>query len=197
MSLVVNTKIELPVSLNAIANEIGNWVGQDVPIPDNIQRIAGNDDFLNRVYTHQTTKDQVNVYIAYSAHPRTMLGHKPEKCYVGSGWTHESTENSTVITRSGKTISCLIHRFGKTIPENQKVVVLNYYLLNGQITSDERNFSGIGLRTPNIAGDPARYVAQVQISSVLENSVRLAAEDMTDLILDYFPDPEGIVHAAQ
>lgn len=197
MKLIVDTKIELPVPLNAIPNEIGNWIGQDVLIPDNIQRIAGNDDFLSRRYTNQTTRDQVNVYIAYSAHPRLMLGHKPEKCYIGSGWTLENAESITMVSNSGTEIPCLLHRFRKTVPEIQEVVVLNYYILNGHLTSDERNFSGLGWRTPNIAGDPARYVTQVQISSVLENSVRMAAGDMTDLILDYFPDPAGIVHAAQ
>jgi hypothetical protein len=126
-----------------------------------------------------------------------MLGHKPEKCYVGSGWIHESTMPSTITSSSGSTISCLIHRFHKPAPENQEIVVLNYYILNGQITSDERNFSGLGWRTPNIAGNPAHYVAQVQISSVLENAVRSAASDMTDLMLDYFPNKDGNVRAAE
>ena len=58
-------------------------------------------------------------------------------------------------------------------------------------------FSGLGWRTPNIAGDPARYVAQVQINSVLENSTRTAAKDMTDLILDFFPDQNGKVRAIE
>jgi hypothetical protein len=197
LELSVGTPIKLTLPLSAFPVEIENWIGQDVPIPYNIQRAAGNDDFLSRLYIRQSTKDQVNLYVAYSARPRTMLGHKPEKCYVGSGWTHISTESSMVVTHSGTTISCLLHRFQKPVPENQEIVVLNYYILNGQITSDERNFSGVGWRTPNIAGDPARYVAQVQISSVLENSVRLAASDMTDLILDYFPDKNGNVRAAQ
>ncbi|GAH88786.1 unnamed protein product, partial [marine sediment metagenome] len=47
-----------------------------------------------------------------------------------------------------------------------------------------------------MAGDPARYVAQVQISSVLENSIRTMAKDMTDLVLDYLPDETGRVRAA-
>jgi len=73
---------------------------------------------------------------------------------------------------------------------------LNFYILNGQITTDENDFSGPFGRRPNIAGDPARYVAQVQISSVLENSIRTAAKDMTDLILDFFPDENGEVRTA-
>ena len=50
---------------------------------------------------------------------------------------------------------------------------------------------GIGWRTPNLAGDPARYVAQVQISSVYEEWVLAAAIDFTDEILLFFPDQEG------
>jgi len=42
-----------------------------------------------------------------------------------------------------------------------------------------------------------RYVAQVQISSVLENSVRTVAKDMTDLILDFLPDENGKVKATE
>jgi len=58
-------------------------------------------------------------------------------------------------------------------------------------------FSGVGWRTPNIEGNPARYVAQVQISSIIENSIRTAAKDMTDLILEFFPDENGRVGAAE
>jgi hypothetical protein len=40
-------------------------------------------------------------------------------------------------------------------------------------------------------------VAQVQISSVLENSIRKVAEDMAELILDFFPDENGKVGASE
>jgi len=76
-------------------------------------------------------------------------------------------------------------------------VVLNFYILNGQITADENDFSGPFGRRPNLARDPARYVAQVQIGSVLENSVRTAAKDITDRILDFLPDNNGQVRATE
>jgi hypothetical protein len=197
LKLVVDASIKLPYPLSTFSTEVGNWNGKDVPIPYNIQRIAGNDDFLNRLYTNEMTKEWANVYIAYSARPRTMLGHKPQACYVGNGWIHDSTELSKFISASGATIPCLIHRFHKPAPDNMKVVVLNFYILNGQITSDESSFSGVGWRTPNIAGNPARYVAQVQISSTAENSTREAAKDMTDLMITFFPDENGKVKAAE
>lgn len=76
---------------------------------------------------------------------------------------------------------------------NDQKVVLNFYILNGQLTADESDFSSPFGRRPNISGDPARYVAQIQISSVLENSIREAAKDMTDVILDFLPDKNGKV----
>ena len=196
IKLVTKTPITLPVPLSAFPMQVGNWIGKDVPIPENIQRVAGNDDFLNRLYINKLKNQWANVYIAYSARPRTMVGHRPRECYVGGGWVHDSTQPSEIISYAGRKVPCLIHRFHRPAPETGEIVVLNFYILNGQLTNDESGFSGIGWRTPNIAGNAARYVAQVQISSVLENSVRTAAKDMTDLILDYFPDENGIVRAA-
>ncbi len=80
---------------------------------------------------------------------------------------------------------------------NEQKVVLNFYILNGQLTADENDFSGPFGRRPNIAGDWARYVAQVQISSTLENSIRTVAKDVTDLVLDYLPNENGKVRAVE
>ena len=82
-------------------------------------------------------------------------------------------------------------------PMNNQKVVMNFYILNGKLTANEKDFSGLFGRRLNIAGDLARYVAQVQISSVLENSVRLMAKDIVDLVLDYLPDEDGNVRAVQ
>ena len=175
---------------------VGHWSGKDVPIPANIQRIAGNDDFLNRLYINESKNQWVNVYIAYCGRPRNMIGHQPQACYVGGGWIHDYTQPSKVLSSSGVEIPCLIHGFHRPLPETGEVVVMNFYILNGQLTNDEGGFSGVSWRTPNIAGDPARYVAQVQISSVLESSVRKAAQEMTDVVLDFLPDANGKVRAA-
>ena len=88
LKLIVDTPVKLPVSLTAIPKRIGPWIGKDVPIPPNIQRAAGNDASLKRLYTNEAGNYWVNVYIAYTAHPRTMLGHRPRICYVAGGWIH-------------------------------------------------------------------------------------------------------------
>ncbi len=195
MKSLTQKPINLPVPITAFPFSVGNWSGEDIPVPENIQRVSGNDEFLNRLYINRTGNQWANVYIAYSARPRTMLGHRPQVCYVGAGWVHDSTELLEFFSRSSRPVSSLLHHFHKPAPSNEEIVVLSFYILNGQIISKEKGFSGIGWRTPNIAGDVTRYVAQVQISSVLEDSIRRVAEEMTDVILDFFPDEDGSVRS--
>jgi EpsI family protein len=197
LKLVVSTPIRLPVPLSYFPEQVGDWVGQDVEIPPNIKRVAGNDAFLSRLYTNKPSDQLVNVYVAYTSRPRTMLGHRPRVCYVAGGWVHDSTQQAKVVSSGGREFPCLVHRFHRPAPESEETVVLNFYIVNGQLTSDEDVFSGVGWRTPNINGNPARYATQVQISSALESSVRAAAKVMTELILDFFPDQDGKVKAIE
>lgn len=194
---ISESPITLPVPLAEFPLEVGQWSGREIPIPVNVQKVAGNDDFLSRLYINKETSQWVNIYVAYTARPRTMLGHRPQVCYPAHGWVHDSTDHKEVISRRGLEIPCLLHRFHRPAPNHEEMLVLNFYIVNGQLTDDESVFSGVGWRTPNIAGDPARYVAQVQVSSILENSARSGAKDFTDLILDYFPDSDGTVKAAE
>jgi hypothetical protein len=191
------TPISLPVALEAFPLKIDKWTGQDVSVPESVIRIAGNDDYIYRIYRDESTGHWVNVYVAYSGRPRTMVGHRPDVCYGAAGWVCDGTVRSEFQSSDLRSVPCLIHRFRKPGPDGTEIVVLNYYILNGRITNDAGGFSGLGWRTPNIDGDPARYVAQVQISGVLESQTRSAAESMTALICDYLPDENGFVKAAE
>lgn len=197
---VYSTPIKLPVLLSAFPMKINNWVGTDLSIRSTTREYMEKnfaDDFLSRRYIN-STNNWVDLYVVYcSSRPGGIIGHQPRICYPAGGWIHDSTESSQFISRAGRQIPCLLHRFHKPAPTYEQTIVASFYILNGQITSDESDFSGPLGRRPNIAGDPARYVAQVQISSVLENSIRTAAQEMADLILTFLPDRNGTVTAAQ
>ena len=197
MNVIVTTPIKLDVPLSEFPMRIGQWIGRDVPLSETILEVAANDDFLSRLYVNESNNQWANVYIAYTARPRTMLGHRPQVCYPANGWTHENTEHVQVISNSGRKIRCLLHNFQKPTSESEEIIVLNYYIVNGRLTDDENVFSGLGWRTPNINGNVARYVAQVQISSLQEMSVRSAAKDFTDLVLGYFPGENGKPQSAK
>ena len=201
LQLVTDRPITLPVPLSAFPVQIGNWVGRDMLIPSTTKEYMERhfaDDFLSRRYINAATEAWADVYVVYcSSKPGGILGHRPRVCYPAHGWIQDSTEASHFISRTGQRILCLIHRLHKPAPTHKQTVVLNFYVLNGRVTADESDFSGLLGRRPNIAGDPARYVAQVQISSVLESSVLTIAEDMTDLVLDHLPDENGKVRAVE
>jgi hypothetical protein len=186
--------VSLPVALEEFPMEFEQWQGKAVPISETVLEVAGNDDFLSRTYVNQATGSWFTVFVGFSGHPRTMLGHRPEVCYPSAGWISQETEQGSFITSSGRVVDCLIHEF--LAPDGfSEIVVLNYYIVNGQITNDEDLFMGFGWRLPNFSGDIARYVAQVQISSVSEVNVRAGARDITEKILRYFPDENGLVKA--
>jgi len=197
LQLIIDSPISLPVPLSAFPAQIGNWIGKNLTIPNTTKEYMERnfaDDFLSRRYVNSTTKDWVDVYVVYcSSRPSGMLGHCPQVCYPGNGWIHDDTEQSQFISRANNQILCLIHRFHKPAPMYGQTVVLNFYIFNGQISTNENDFTRSLSRRPNLTLNPARYVAQVQISSVIENSIRTAAKDMTDLILDFLPDSKGHV----
>jgi EpsI family protein len=189
--------IRLPVPLANIPMEVGPWRGEDVPMSQAVLKVAGNDDYVNRRYMNEAAGAWVNLYVAYSGDPRTMLGHRPQVCYPAAGWQHEYTTRIEITSPQGTVVPCLLHRFHMAGQAAGSVVVLNFYVLNGKMTDDEGTFSGAAWRLPNISGNIARYVTQVQISSVLEKSVRDAAADFVDVVLKYLPEVEGVVAAAK
>ena len=195
---LISRPIELPVPLSAFPLQVGNWVGKDLSIPNTTKEYMEKnfaDDYFSRQYVNSVTRAWANVYVVYcSSRPGGIVGHQPLVCYPGYGWIHDSTETEQFVSRAGQKIPYLIHRFHKPAMTNQ-AVVLNFYVLNGKLTADENDFSGLLGRRINISGDLAKYVAQVQISSTLENSVRMMAKDVVDLILDYLPDQNGKVRA--
>ncbi len=200
-SLIVKTAINLPLPLKTLPIVIGDWAGMELSIPTTTREYMETnfaDDYISRRYINGRSQTYVDVYIVYcTSMPGGMLGHQPRVCYPGNGWIHESTEKSQLLTREGREIPCLIHRFHKPAPTYDEIVILNFYLVNGQLATNQSGFSGVFGRRYNLSRNPSRYVAQVQISSLLENSVRNAAVDMTELILDLLPDENGFVRAVE
>jgi hypothetical protein len=200
-SLIIDTAINLPLPLNTLPIVIGDWTGIEMSIPTTTREyMEANfaDDYVSRRYINNRNQSYADIYIVYCAsRPGGMLGHQPRVCYPGNGWIHGSTEKTHFTTRQGREIPCLIHRFHKPAPMYDEIVILNFYLVNGKLATNQSGFSGVLGRRYNLSRNPARYVAQIQISSLLENSIINAASDMTELILDLLPDENGIIRAAE
>jgi len=201
MKLIGRGPIILSVPLSHFPKKFGNWIGSDLDIQATTKEYMERnfaDDFFSRRYVNSADQIWADIYVVYcSTRPSGILGHRPGVCYPAHGWIQQSNETSQFTSRSGRVINCLIQRFRKPAPLLEEVVVLNFYVRNGQITTQESDFSGLFSRKPNIARDQSRYVAQVQISSVLESSVRKAAQEAVEIILDFLPDENGKVKVAE
>ncbi len=192
--------ISLPVPLKNMPLEINGWVGQHLEIEsttDDYMRSHFADDYVSRRYINPAEGIWADLYIVYcSSRLAGLSGHQPRVCYPGNGWSWDETSPSEFVSTSGRRTSCLVHRFHKPGPDYREIVVLSFYLLNGRVTLNERDFSDLWGRRLNLSGDPARYVAQVQVSSVLEQSGRAAISSLVDTVFAFLPDQEGNVQAA-
>jgi len=201
LKLLGEKPIALPVPLSNFPIQFGNWIGSEMPIPATTKEYMERnfaDDFFSRRYVNSVDKIWVDIYVVYcSTKPGGMLGHRPGVCYPANGWIPETTETSQFTSQKGRQIDCLVQRFRQPTPAIGEVVVLNFYVRNGQITINESDFEGLLGRKFNITRDPSRYVAQVQISSVVESSVRKAAGEITDIILDFLPGENGKARATE
>ncbi len=198
--LVMTVKLDPPLS--TLPHMLGAWQGVDVDLRESVQKIAGNDDFVNRSYRNAQTGEAVMLYVGYTARPRTMLRHRPTVCYPSAGYTHVGTER-LALQIGGNASPALLHRFYKPGLTESRVVVLNYYVLNGAVTTDENSFWGIGWRDPKLAREGERYVAQIQVITPIASSEEAAtaavqrfATDSAPFILSLLPET-GVGSPAQ
>ncbi|MCC6360763.1 MAG: EpsI family protein [Phycisphaerales bacterium] len=175
-------KIALPTPLSALPLTLGEWQGVEVPVSEGVQRVAGNDDFLSRTYRRALTGQSVSVYVGYTARPRTMLQHRPTVCYPSAGFSHLYTRNVSLDESHG--LVGMVHSFLKSDLVETRAIVLNYYVLAGAYTIDEKSFWSVAWRTPNLSGDFGRYVAQVQVMAPIVTSEEAAVEAVKSFALD-------------
>ena len=192
--------ISLPVPLEKIPLELHGWTGQHFAIPSTTRQYMESnfaDDYVSRRYSNDDAGMWADLYVVYcSSRLGGLIGHNPRICYPGNGWVWDETSPSEFVSTSGRRIPCLVHRFHRPAPDYRRVVVLSFYVLNGEITLDQRDFSDLWGRRVNLSGDPARYVAQIQVSSVQEEAARAAIRGLADTILTFLPDQYGRVQAA-
>ncbi|NLH17777.1 MAG: EpsI family protein, partial [Phycisphaerae bacterium] len=179
--------VKLPRPLAEFPMQVGDWQGQDVEMSEAVKKIAGNDDYISRQYVNSRTGQSVYLYVAFSGRPRNMRGHRPQVCYKGAGWNNTESVPVTVELADGRQMEAMMHRFNRIVPSKQMVSVLNYYVVNGQVTLTEEVFTGLGFRTPNLKGNLARYVTQVQISGEQESGILAGAREICGLLESHFP----------
>lgn len=191
LDVLVKEPILPVIPLSVFPYEIGSWEGEDQPLRETVLEVAGNDDYLSRSYRNRDLNHYVNLYVAFTSQPRNMLGHRPRVCYPGAGWVHDRTDNQEIALNQDQMLPVLLHYFHKPFMEQTRIIVLNYYIINGRITRDYEDFSGIRWRLPTLSRKQIRYVAQVQISSTSVTAVQSFAAEIAPLIQPFMPVDNG------
>lgn len=147
-------------TLARLPMSIGAWRGTDEPMEEEVIKATDTDDYVRRSYA-RGGRELVGLWVAYGVRFRDLMPHRPEVCYPGAGWTPEWTRQVKLMAPDGREVPCTMHRFVRGALGNERMTVLNYYLVDGDYSSD---VSAVRKRVWRFKSG-LRYVTQVQISS--------------------------------
>jgi EpsI family protein len=164
---VVAARLEAPTDTTPISPDVlakfplqfGDWTGEDVALDEAIVRATDTDAHLNRRYAHSGGLEAVSFYIASGVKARDLMPHRPEVCYTGAGWSLVDRRSVELPLSDSAKLPCNIMQFSRGAFNARKVVVLDYYLVDGQYCADvsllrSKAWHGSGT---------VHYVAQIQI----------------------------------
>lgn len=155
----VNTTPISPDALGRLPLQIGDWTGVDVPMDEKLVQATDTDAHLNRRYTRRGGLDTVSFYVASGVKARDLMPHRPEVCYTGAGWTLVDRRSVELPLNAAVKLPCNVLQFSRGALNTEKIVVLDYYLVDGQYCADVSLLRSKAWR----GSGTVRYVAQVQI----------------------------------
>lgn len=149
-----------PGTLARLPFQIGDWIGQDIPMGERIREATDTDDLLSRQYVRPNSGEVVHLYVAYGARARDLAPHRPEVCYRAAGWVLQETEAVDLPTSDGRSVPARSLLFSHGGFDLSTLIVVNYFIVDGEYSPD---FSL--LRSKIWKGSQAvRYISQVQIA---------------------------------
>lgn len=157
--------LELKQPLSSLPLQLGGWAGRDVPIDEETRRIAGDDDFINRVYVDGASDRSVAVYVGYIGKPRSTLAHRPDICYPAHGYKEVRRGEVTVRSAAGQEVPALLLEYASPQMAGQPQLVLVSYLINGRYSNSTAEATEYNARGPGLlSSQPLAYLARVQVS---------------------------------
>jgi EpsI family protein len=128
----VTMRLAAPLAQFPVA--VGEWRGVDQPpFDEEILKVLGADDYLNRVY-HGGNASAVGLYVAYYGSQRHGEAiHSPQHCLPGTGWQPVS-HSRVQINAAGQPLSVnryIVQKHG------QQQLVLYWFQGRGRIVASE------------------------------------------------------------
>jgi len=168
-----------PDALEKLPMQIGEWIGQDEPLGEAVIEATDTDAHISRRYSRYNALEQIRLYIAAGKRARDLMPHRPEVCYAGAGWSLISSDTIELPLDDGIVLPCSVFQFSKGVLNTMKVIILDYYIVDGQFYRD------ISLLRSKIwrGSGAVDYVAQIQI--LAEISANQTADSAAKMISDF------------
>ena len=132
----VDTVLLSPEALERLPMMLGDWAGQESPLDEAVVEATDTDAHVSRRYSRQNPPASVWLYIAYGVRARDLMPHRPEVCYTGAGWTLVDRRSMELDLAGGTQLPCNVLQFSRGTLNKQRVVVLDYYIVDGQYSHD-------------------------------------------------------------
>ena len=82
---------ELGQRFSRVPKKIGNWVGIEMPVSEDVKERSGAVNFVNRRYTQEGTDKSVDLWLIIG-HARDIIRHTPNICYPSSGFQQRGSQ---------------------------------------------------------------------------------------------------------
>ena len=79
--------------LNQVPLKIGDWVGEDQQVADEVRQTAGAIGYVSRSYRNVKSGERVGLWLIVG-HARNVCRHTPNVCYASSGFKVRAENNS-------------------------------------------------------------------------------------------------------
>ncbi len=175
----VNTPSLSSAALERLPLQFDSWNGKDVPLDEAIVQATDTEAHINRIYSRGNSSEYISLYIAYGVRARDLAPHRPEVCYTGAGWALIDKRFMGLPLGDGMELPCMALQFSRGALETKKIVLLNYYIVDGQYCRDVSLLRSKAWR----GSGTVRYVAQVQIAA--STTMNLNADSAERLVCEF------------
>jgi EpsI family protein len=189
-------------SLDSIPREmLAGYVGRDVEVSKEEQRVAGMDRYLMRAYIRERDSTYFSLYVGYyEAQGQGKSIHSPKNCLPGAGW--EPVENSTRVVTVGQQ-SITVNRYVLE-KGTARSVVYYWYQGRGRVSHNEYAVKWELLRDKALHGRSEEALVRIVVPvnrANPDNADILATTAAQDVIprmfglLQPLGEPQGTVQA--
>jgi EpsI family protein len=120
--------------LHTLPYKLGDWMGSEHPLEDQVVQAVGVSDYTNRAY-FESGGAPVYLYVGYYASQRTGdTIHSPKNCLPGSGWDPIQEGYATIRISESQTLSVNRYVIEK---EQDKQLVFYWYQGRGRVIANE------------------------------------------------------------